>query len=128
MNERSMNTTSKPRIIVVGGGYVGWEVARDMDAHADVTLIEQREAFVHVSAMIRAVVQPSLLDQAISEMDLTKRTALMRQVQQRMAEALPYFPLWYWNTALIMRKGLTGLEPGQLSLSGALGPLARLRE
>lgn len=65
MSERSINTTGKPRIIVVGGGYVGWEVARDMDAYADVTLIEQREAFVHVSAMIRALVQPSLLDQAI---------------------------------------------------------------
>jgi len=65
MKDKSMNTTHKKRVVVVGGGYVGWEVARDMDAYADVTLIEQREAFVHVSAMIRALVQPSLLDQAI---------------------------------------------------------------
>lgn len=65
MNEISRNIAGKPRVVVVGGGYVGWEVARDLDAYADVTLIEQREAFVHVSAMIRALVQPSLLDRAI---------------------------------------------------------------
>lgn len=69
MNERSKRTAGKPRVIVVGGGYVGWEVARDLDAYADVTLIEQREAFVHVSAMIRALVQPALLDQAIIPYD-----------------------------------------------------------
>jgi NADH dehydrogenase FAD-containing subunit len=69
MNKTAMNTTCKPRIVVVGGGYVGWEVARDMDAYADITLIEQREAFVHVSAMIRSLVQPSLLDQAIIPYD-----------------------------------------------------------
>ena len=79
MNERSMNTVGRPRIIVVGGGYVGWEVARDLDDFADVTLIEQREAFVHVSAMIRALVQPSLLDQAIIPYDsLLSRGRVLR--------------------------------------------------
>lgn len=69
MNEISKNTAGKPRVVVVGGGYVGWEVARDLDPYTDVTLIEQREAFVHVPAMIRALVQPSLLDQAIIPYD-----------------------------------------------------------
>lgn len=69
MNERSKETAGKPRVVVVGGGYVGWEVARDLDADTDVTLIEQREAFVHVSAMIRALVEPSLLEQAILPYD-----------------------------------------------------------
>jgi len=69
MNERSNNSARKSRIVVVCGGYVGWEVARDLDVYADVTLIEQREAFVHVSAMIRALVQPSLLEHAIFPYD-----------------------------------------------------------
>ena len=68
-----------------------------------------------------------LLDLAATEMDLAKRTVLMKQVQQRMTADLPYFPLWYWNTTLIVRKEFTGLDPGQLSLSGGLRPLTQLR-
>lgn len=69
MNQKTASTGAARRIVIVGGGYVGWEVARDLDAHAEVTLIEQREAFVHVPAMIRALLQPALLDQAIIPYD-----------------------------------------------------------
>ena len=44
------------RIAIVGGGYLGAELAKAMDDIADVTLIEPRSHFVHASAMIRAVV------------------------------------------------------------------------
>lgn len=67
-----------------------------------------------------------LLDEANSEIDLKKRAALLAQAQERMADELPYFPLWYWKTTAILRKGLTGLD--KLSLSGAIEPLTHLRD
>ena len=60
---------SKKKIVIVGGGDVGFEVAKELDAHAEVTLIEQREAFVQPPAAIRALVEPSLLDQIILPYD-----------------------------------------------------------
>ena len=39
MNQKTASTGAARRIVIVGGGYVGWEVARDLDAHAEVTLI-----------------------------------------------------------------------------------------
>ena len=59
----------RKKIVIVGGGYVGFEVARELDALSDVTLIEQREAFVQPPAAIRALVQPDLLDQLILPYD-----------------------------------------------------------
>lgn len=60
---------AKKKIVIVGGGYVGFEVAQELDAYADVTLIEQREAFVQPPAAIRALVEPALLDQIILPYD-----------------------------------------------------------
>jgi NADH dehydrogenase FAD-containing subunit len=57
------------RVVVVGGGYAGFEIAKELDNVADVTLIEQREAFVHPPAAIRALVQPDLLDDIIFPYD-----------------------------------------------------------
>lgn len=59
----------RKKIVIVGGGYVGFEVAKELDAHADVTLIEQREAFVMPPAAIRAIVDTTLLDQIILPYD-----------------------------------------------------------
>ena len=62
------------RIAIVGGGYLGAELAKAMDDIADVTLIEPRSHFVHASAMIRAVVQPSLVEDSLIPYDrLLKR-------------------------------------------------------
>ncbi|HHS94882.1 MAG TPA: N-acyl homoserine lactone synthase [Rhodobacterales bacterium] len=62
------------RIVIVGGGYVGTQLARGLDDHADVTLIDQKSRFVHAPAMIRAVVDPSLVGQALIPYDkLLKR-------------------------------------------------------
>ncbi len=60
---------AQKKVVIVGGGYVGFEVARALDEHADVTLIEQREAFVQPPAAIRALLQPDLLDQIILPYD-----------------------------------------------------------
>lgn len=69
------------RIAIVGGGYLGTGIAKGLDQHADVTLIEQKSHFVHTPAMIRAVVDPSIVDQALIPYDkLLKRG---RVVQDR---------------------------------------------
>lgn len=57
------------RIIIVGGGYVGVQLAKVMDSKAEVTLIEPRSHFVHAPAMIRSVVVPQVLDQALIPYD-----------------------------------------------------------
>ena len=59
----------KQKVVIVGGGYVGFEVAKELDEYADVTLIEQREAFMQPPAAIRALLDPDLLDQIILPYD-----------------------------------------------------------
>lgn len=48
----------RPRVVVVGGGYGGRAVARALDADTDVTLVTEREAFLHNVAALRAVAAP----------------------------------------------------------------------
>ena len=43
-------------IVVVGGGYGGVTVAKGLDPVADVTLVEQKDQFVHHAAALRAAV------------------------------------------------------------------------
>lgn len=59
----------RPRLLVVGGGYVGCDIARRLENELDVTLIEPKTAFVHTPAMIRALVRPDLRDRAIMPYD-----------------------------------------------------------
>ena len=53
------------KIIIVGGGHAGIELAKRLDNHAQVTLIDGKDCFVHTPAAIRAVTDPALLDQLI---------------------------------------------------------------
>ncbi|RME17708.1 MAG: N-acyl homoserine lactone synthase [Alphaproteobacteria bacterium] len=53
------------RIVIVGGGPAGTQLARALDDVADVTLIEPRSHFVHAPAMIRTLVTPELLERAL---------------------------------------------------------------
>lgn len=67
------------RIAIVGGGYLGVDLAKSLDDSAEVTLIEPRSHFVHAPAMIRAVVDPSLLDRALIPYDrLLKNGRVLR--------------------------------------------------
>ena len=67
------------KIVIVGGGYIGAELAQSLDDKADVTLIEPRSHFVHAPAMIRAVVDPALLDRALIPYDaLLERGRVLR--------------------------------------------------
>ena len=67
------------RIAIIGGGYIGAELAKSLDNTAEVTLIEPRSHFVHAPAMIRAVVDPALLDRALIPYDrLLKNGRVLR--------------------------------------------------
>lgn len=67
------------RVVIVGGGYAGTQLARALDAVADVALIEPKEAFVHNVAAIRAVVDPAWIDRLILPYDrLLKRGRVVR--------------------------------------------------
>ena len=70
-------------ITIVGGGYIGAELAKSLDAKAKVTLIEPRSHFVHAPAMIRSVVDPALMDRALIPYDSLLR--LGRVVRARAA-------------------------------------------
>jgi peptide/nickel transport system substrate-binding protein len=72
----------------------------------------------------------ALLEKAVAEVDDARRIALMRQIQEIAARELPYFPLWYWNNGLIIKKGapfFSKVRSDDLSLSGALEPTLILR-
>ncbi|MCU1482296.1 MAG: FAD-dependent oxidoreductase [Subtercola sp.] len=45
------------RVAVVGGGYAGTMIAKELDGEADVILIDPRDAFVNVSSSMRAAVR-----------------------------------------------------------------------
>ncbi|MDO4259510.1 MAG: FAD-dependent oxidoreductase [Actinomycetaceae bacterium] len=52
------------RVVVVGGGYGGVTVAKGLDPIAEVTLVEQKDQFVHHAAALRAAVD-DVWEQAI---------------------------------------------------------------
>ncbi|MDA1358946.1 FAD-dependent oxidoreductase [Glycomyces luteolus] len=45
-------------VAVVGGGYGGAALVKALDEHADVVLIEPKDAFVHAAGSLRALTQP----------------------------------------------------------------------
>lgn len=56
-------------IAIIGGGFLGAELAKALDDSANVILIEQNSHFVTSTAMIRALVRPELLDQVLVPYD-----------------------------------------------------------
>lgn len=62
-------TNNRKRLAIVGGGYLGSELAKSLEQDMDVTLIERATHFTHAPAMIRAMVEPALLDQALIPYD-----------------------------------------------------------
>jgi NADH dehydrogenase FAD-containing subunit len=58
----SSEPSSRPSVVVLGGGYGGINVAKALDDVADVTLVDPKSAFVHNVAAWRALVEPEWLD------------------------------------------------------------------
>ena len=57
------------KVTIVGGGYAGFELAKRLDPHVDVTLIEARDAFVHNVGAPRSVAEPGLIEQIVFPYD-----------------------------------------------------------
>ncbi len=75
------------RVIIVGGGYAGTTLARALDPGFDVVLVEPREAFIHNVAAIRALVEPTLLNQIILPYDrLLARGQVIRDRVTKVSE------------------------------------------
>jgi apoptosis-inducing factor 2 len=55
------DASERSSVVVIGGGYGGINVARALDYHAHVTLVEPKDAFVHNIAALRALVEPTWL-------------------------------------------------------------------
>ena len=53
------------QIVIIGGGHAGIELAKSLDAHAQVTLVDGKDGFVHTPAAIRAVTDTTLLDKLV---------------------------------------------------------------
>ncbi|MEM1272959.1 MAG: FAD-dependent oxidoreductase [Pseudomonadota bacterium] len=60
---------TRKSVVIIGGGYAGVELAKAIEAHLDVQLVEPREAFVHAPAMIRSLLDPKLLETALIPYD-----------------------------------------------------------
>lgn len=74
-----MSVTGQYRVAIVGGGYAGFTLARELDPHVDVILIEAREGFVMTPATPRVSVEPALLDKIVIPYDrLLKRGQVVR--------------------------------------------------
>lgn len=56
---------SAKKIIIIGGGYAGCQLAKELETVANVTLIDSKDCFVHTPAAIRALVDSKLLNQLI---------------------------------------------------------------
>lgn len=55
----------KSSLVIVGGGYIGVELAQGLQETFDVSLVEPRDAFVHAPAMLRALVDPAVRESAL---------------------------------------------------------------
>ncbi|MBV2366485.1 NAD(P)/FAD-dependent oxidoreductase [Streptomonospora nanhaiensis] len=66
-------------VAVVGGGYGGITAARELDASADVVLVEPRDTFVHHVAALRGLVDPAWVDRIFLPYDgLLERGRVVR--------------------------------------------------
>jgi NADH dehydrogenase FAD-containing subunit len=62
-----------PVVVVVGGGFAGTLIAEALDETADVVLIDARDAFVNVSASLRALTQPAFAPSAFFPYEMLLR-------------------------------------------------------
>jgi NADH dehydrogenase FAD-containing subunit len=83
----SENPATRPAVVVIGGGYAGSVVAKQLDEVADVTLVEPKDAFVHNVAALRALADPSWLPRIYLSYD--GLLARGRVIRDRAAKAEP---------------------------------------
>ena len=50
------DTQNKKSVVIIGGGYAGVALARELDGHVQVTLVDCHDVFFHKVASLRASV------------------------------------------------------------------------
>lgn len=70
---------TSPTIAVIGGGYAGARVAKELDDDADVVLIEPKDAFHHNVAALRGLVDPAALQRTFLPYDKLLTHGSVRQ-------------------------------------------------
>jgi apoptosis-inducing factor 2 len=80
-------TPARPVVAVVGGGYAGINVAKQLDDVADVVLVEPKDTFVHNVALLRALADPSWLPRIFLPYD--RLLARGQVVRDRVVKAEP---------------------------------------
>jgi apoptosis-inducing factor 2 len=78
---------TRPRVVVVGGGYGGITVAKALDDEAEVVLVEPRDTFVHHIGALRALVDPDFAPSIF--MPLDRLLANGRVVRERAVRVDP---------------------------------------
>jgi apoptosis-inducing factor 2 len=78
-------TPARPTVAVVGGGYAGINVAKELDEVADVVLVDPKDTFVHNVALLRALADPSWLPRIFLPYD--RLLAHGRVVRDRVVKA-----------------------------------------
>lgn len=58
-------SAARPSVVVLGGGYGGINVAKELDEVAEVSLVDPAEAFFHNIAALRALADPRWLDRIL---------------------------------------------------------------
>lgn len=75
------------RVVVVGGGYGGVALARELDDVADVVLVEPKDAFVHAAGALRAVVDPEWTSRVFLPYDrVLRRGRVVRDWARKVTE------------------------------------------
>lgn len=68
-------------IAIIGGGYLGFRLAKSLEKKAQITLIEPRSHFVHSIAMARGVVDPNVFKDALIPYDKLLKTGTWIQAR-----------------------------------------------
>ncbi len=61
------------------------------------------------------------------ETDPKRRQITLSLIQEKMLHDVPYFPLWHWTNAALVKNTLTGMRREDISLSGSFISLKKLR-
>ncbi|GIH25732.1 hypothetical protein Aph01nite_40420 [Acrocarpospora phusangensis] len=64
-----MISEARPSVVVLGGGYAGFTLAKSLDDVADVTLVDPSDTFMHNVASWRTLVEPEWLDRIFLPFD-----------------------------------------------------------
>ncbi|WP_225753529.1 FAD-dependent oxidoreductase [Actinotalea sp. Marseille-Q4924] len=122
------------RVVVVGGGYGGSAVARQLDDVADVVLVEPRDGFVHTVGALRAAADAAWEDRVFRPYDgLLKRGRVLQDWVRSVSPGVVLLSTTQRLEAdfVVLATGTSYAFPaktGDLTRDGAVAALARMRD